>query len=445
MPAEPPEISNLQLEDEPTRVIYCNGHAVLLTPVSKDGDIVIEVRDPSTLQFSFFQVDSQCLSRVSPYFETLFHPTKFHEGATLSEARLHLHESHKNSERAAVESLPRVTLEELGHLTSTRPSDRVVADFLRLLHGYDLPDLPKEISALKYAATLLILADRFQTISTVAPHVQHGKLAQALDRKLKASKTLQFNEERERQKLLIGLMIGHFPLVQRSSKALIINGSTMWDPEEEEEQDGEEDVDMWWDLPNGLETELRYRRECILRTLNSIQTYFLKQFTSKQRQCRLGYDSSAQCDSFQLGEMVRFFVRIGTLRLQGNIYDHGEGADAHPGNLDRLLESLRQCPSYQIDRNHSHCGLRTLILPILSYLELWISLEAQICARCWKDDRANYSWLSAPPSRTYKFQVSAPRGSRKNKSATSRTPCGTDHGVAKHIFTAETHEWKPDA
>ena len=43
--------------------------------------------------------------------------------------------------------------------------------------------------------------------------------------------------------------------------------------------------------------------------------------------------------------------------------------DAYTGDIENLLGLLRQCPSYQIDKNHAHCGLRSKILPALDYIK----------------------------------------------------------------------------
>lgn len=43
--------------------------------------------------------------------------------------------------------------------------------------------------------------------------------------------------------------------------------------------------------------------------------------------------------------------------------------EAYMGDVDALIGILRQCPSYQIDKNHTHCGLRSKILPCLDYVK----------------------------------------------------------------------------
>jgi hypothetical protein len=195
------------------------------------------------------------------------------------------------------------------------------------------------------------------------------------------------------------------------------------------------------------------RREYVLETINSLQAHFLKLYTSGERQCRLGYDSSPQCDSFQLGEMVRFFMRLGTMRLQGTIYDPAEPTH-YLGDIDRLLESLRQTSSYQIDRNHAHCGLRVRLLPLLDLIQNQLkldtgSLDVGICADCWHQNRASYAWSLAKrpvlwiPSGSLTGTSTRGLASMNNKNGRQSTPnsCLDRHVKVRDMFMATEHDW----
>lgn len=129
-------------------------------------------------------------------------------------------------------------------------------------------------------------------------------------------------------------------------------------------------------------------------------------------QCRWGFDNSKACDSFHLGEMVRFFtMRSKTIFLGSTLIDPGyddgsdEGNDDDDGNgededhhvknsfggekglphdeVDRtasvastdilsITSSLRQIPDYQIDNNHTGCGIRRRLLPVLDCIDGFI-------------------------------------------------------------------------
>jgi hypothetical protein len=196
------------------------------------------------------------------------------------------------------------------------------------------------------------------------------------------------------------------------------------------------------------------RREYILETINSLQAHFLKLYTSGERQCKLGYDSSIQCDSFQLGEMVRFFIRLGTLRLQGTIYDN-EPPPLYNGDIDRLLESLRQCSSYQIDRNHAHCGLRARLLPLVDHIQNLLCLDAGsidigICANCWDNARAQYAWSQAKRplmwSRSRLSSASkAPISPQRQKERRISNSCLNRHLVVRDMYMAVERDWTASA
>lgn len=144
----------------------------------------------------------------------------------------------------------------------------------------------------------------------------------------------------------------------------------------------------------GLE-ELQHRRECILNTIASVQRHFLDLYSSRARQCKLGYDSSAACDSFQLGQMIKFLVSKNLLFL----VDYSASSlhavpDASAVNIEELLGTLRQCPNYQIDKNHTNCGLRVRIGPILDYIQSMLSAGVVALSHAeWKGRRESASWI----------------------------------------------------
>jgi hypothetical protein len=193
-----------------------------------------------------------------------------------------------------------------------------------------------------------------------------------------------------------------------------------------------------------------YRRECVLETINSLQAHFLKIYISGERQCKLGYDSSLQCDSFQLGEMVRFFSRLGTVRLQGTIYDPTEPTH-FSGDIDRIIESLRQCKAYQIDRNHSHCGLRSRLIPLLDLIQNQLSLDTGaldigICAECWNHNRPAYAWSTSKRPVLW-TQSKVLTGTRtlapavNNGHRRSSSSCLARHVAVRDMFMAVERDW----
>ncbi len=190
-------------------------------------------------------------------------------------------------------------------------------------------------------------------------------------------------------------------------------------------------------------------------------------YSSKERQCKLGYDSSSSCDSFQLGEMVKFLTKKGLLSLvpfQAVSPEDPEyiWPEAYTGDIELLIGVLRQCPSYQIDHNHGHCGLRTRLLPALDYIKSCIDTGLGIKLNRSKAGPAYDSWIPPAPVSTKKsFWVIGKDGEDidvggdKPKQfdfgpSRSTTMLGGSHGKVerspKGLFTAERWNWvtEPD-
>lgn len=68
--------------------------------------------------------------------------------------------------------------------------------------------------------------------------------------------------------------------------------------------------------------------------------------------------------------------------------------EAYTGDIENIIGLLRQCPSYQIDKNHGHCGLRSRILPSLEYIRDCVDTGIGIKVLRWKTDRGSQSWVA---------------------------------------------------
>ena len=180
--------------------------------------------------------------------------------------------------------------------------------------------------------------------------------------------------------------------------------------------------------------EIAFRRECVLDTLGSVQKYFIDLYTSRQPQCRLGYGSSPICDSFQLGEIIRFFSRKGLLYVDSafavSSAEENE-AYSYDGNIEDIIAKLKECTSYQIDSYHQHCGLRTKLLPVLE--SLWPLNQVWICLDCWRKDRCHEGWLESPHLGTWRW-------ARKVRPSAG---CQA-HRDAKAMYTAVKRKWTPE-
>lgn len=409
-PRTPPsEVSNFSVPGNGSQAIEIVAH----------GDIVLNIKhteDQTTLPHSF-RVSSSVLKEHSKYFASLLQPGRFSEAGNVESTHKVLHEKYGNIAEAPVHELPTLNIEDLGRI-SVKSVGPLLTDFFLILHGLEVQPTPPVANL----ANLAIVADRFDALEVVRSHLRRKKTIRTLDAKTLARTDVALGEERVRQRLLVGLLLDYSPWVEKYSLRMISKG---WVGSEVSTSAG-----LWWDLPSRLEEELAYRRDCILEAVQALQAHFLALYTSRDRQCKLGYDSSAQCDSFQLGEMMRFFGRIGTLQLRGTIIDVVEPSEPYAGDLTNLLDTLRQVPEYQIDKFHTHCGIRTRLVPLLDLLQKCIN-HAAICAECWQEHRAEYSWIGAKRPLVWK----------KSDSRLWEDGHGARHTGIRDLFTASERQW----
>lgn len=414
--------------------------------IARHGNLLLDVAHEEGSSPFTYRVDASLLQQISRYFENLL-SERFNEGRQLSAALEQLRvDGYTDFSEISAARLPRISIFNIGRTAITKSGSiqNLVADFLRAAHGLDLATANPPVANL---ANLAIVADRFDAVACLAKYVQKRRYLQLIDTKAKGKASPALTEERARQKLLVGLLFDHPPWVSRYSKYLILRDSVQWQPGAE----ADHSKALWWDLPSGIEDELIQRRECILETIDSLQAHFLRLYISGERQCKLGYDTSLQCDSFQLGEMVRFFHRIDTVRLQGKIYDNVDPT-YYQGDIDRLLVSLRQCSNYQINQHHAHCGLRSRLLPLLDLLQGQLNLDTGsndlgICAECWDGNRIKYAWTQAKrpvlwtPSRTPPGIRNLVNGSSRKAHQTTNGSCLSRHVAVRDLFMATEKHW----
>lgn len=189
-----------------------------------------------------------------------------------------------------------------------------------------------------------------------------------------------------------------------------------------------------------LTEELQFRRECILETLDSLQAYVLSLYTEGTQMCKLGYDTSPQCDSFQLGLYTRYLKRSKLLDLRSTFFAAPEN-DPYEGDVSSLLDKLRSCPSYQIDQLHSHCGPRKILLGGLSIIaDLLSDNRLGICVKCLEDKNLpDYLWTSSNAPLFYDSVALKQYRMMKSPSSCARFAA---HENAKEFFMAEDKSWE---
>lgn len=402
-----------------------------------------------------YRVRLETLKKHSEYFQILLKP-QFAEGLAVAEAFARFKEQNEEPANVVAERLPIIKIVDEDVATKTFGRETVFRDLLRVVHGTAEPlTTPFTTQCL---VVLVLMADRYNLVPYIAKHFQKTLLNHKYPIPVSMDKNA---EEILRQKILVQYHTDQGPRFTTATKELIIRGSFRWN--------GYEDTSAelqtpWWDLPHGLEVELSYRRACVLRTIASIQNQFLQIYSSKERQCKLGYDSSSSCDSFQLGEMVKFLTKKGLLNLvpfQAVSPDDPEyiWPEAYTSDIDTLIGVLRQCPSYQIDKHHSHCGLRTKLLPALDYIKSCMDTGLGIKLARSSTGPSFESWIPVE-AHSYKrsFWVGTGEGedvdtSNKAKvfhfsQARPRTAFGTAGGgekFSKALFLAEKWNWVTEA
>jgi hypothetical protein len=156
--------------------------------------------------------------------------------------------------------------------------------------------------------------------------------------------------------------------------------------------------------------------------------------------------------------MIKFLTKKGLLSLIPFQATSPEDSDyiwpePYAGDIENLIGLLRQCPSYQIDKNHGHCGLRSKILPPLDYIRDCIDTGVGIKVMRWRSDRAAHTWIAPEPT-TGKGRKPFIVGGEDNmktfdftKSKSAMEMGANSFNVdqsAKSMFTAEKWIWTPE-
>ncbi|CAG8978238.1 hypothetical protein HYALB_00009135 [Hymenoscyphus albidus] len=346
----------------------------------------------------FYRVRLDTLKKSSDYFKHLLGPS-FAEGAAVIEAFEKLSKSGLNPTEIDAELLPRIEIVDEDVATKTLGREVIFGDMLRIIHGAEHTTKPIMLNIL---TVLVVMADRYSVLSLVSRYFQKTfkayKYPATLDKKA---------EEILRQKILVFYHTEQSLNFCAATRELILRGSLRWTGAEETTGDFQT---AWWDLPDGLEAELAHRRACVLRTIASIQTQCLTLYSSRDLQCKLGYESSHACDSFQLGEMIKFLTRKGLLSLipfQAVSPEDDEyiWPEAYSGDAETLMGLLRQCPGYQVNEYHKYCGLRTKLLGPLEYIKSCIEVGVGISLGRGKN-WMNESWIPSPSSSISKTSFS---------------------------------------
>ncbi|KAI1438963.1 hypothetical protein GGR50DRAFT_214248 [Xylaria sp. CBS 124048] len=403
-----------------------------------------------------FRVNLAVLKRQSRYFEKLLGDARFKEANDITSAFASLSLKGVKPADANVGDLPWIEIHDDDAVTSYAYREMAFADLLRILHGQEAKTAQAQIT-MSFVTTLAVLADRFDCTATASKYVSMGlKFKWPLTNRTKLSRDDGSNpggmsratESVLRQKILVSWLLNQPSKFQAATKEFIMNGSCRWSAFAED--DGDTVNATWWYLQDGLEEELQYRRASILNTLSSVPRHFLSLYTSPRgaRQCQLGYDSSVSCDSYQLGEMFKFLTNKGLLFLvdfSPSSLDAVSAADPALLSVDAILTALRQCPAYQIDKNHTNCGLRTRLLPILDFIQALLSANSVPISRAaWKSNRVACAWMPAETKASGGDDDGKPFRFTRSLAGDQRLrfedALGADK-FARDVFTATSWDW----
>ncbi|KAK2762222.1 hypothetical protein FQN54_001232 [Arachnomyces sp. PD_36] len=428
--------------------------------LADDSDVVLHWAEPSPSTSSrppsieiLFHVPSAALMEMNPYFSVLLDPNKFSEGGSLADKTSRLVEKYGSPMRGRLDQvqfdeLPKVEIGAVGLIAKHVNEADVFEFFLRMLicasGNKGQRDEIVATLALKpapFLASLIVVAEHFNGPDVLKTLMKESRCAVNLtkDKLLKSvgvGGVRHSNEERIRQALYVGVFLDHHRVTCALSHALIMMGSKVWFCAGDD-ADSKTEKPIWWHFPEGIEEELYYRHQCILHTIADLQTHFLnlygalnhpsepgsaasnsatRQLPARSIQCRWGAANSIACDSFHLGEYIRFLsLRTGTLSLESTLIDPDLGGDSGyssdlsssflgrsrsagtvgvPTDINALLIALRQCPDYQIDSGHSSCGIRRRLNPLLDYIEVFAKSEHTVglCLTRWRDLMETESW-----------------------------------------------------
>ncbi|KAI9884852.1 MAG: hypothetical protein M1823_003379 [Watsoniomyces obsoletus] len=405
-----------------------------LVNIAEQGDLILNTDHKRPSEPSLFRVDSTCLKESSPYFRALL-GTNFKEGASVRESHERLIYQGRTPAEARASQLPQIHLSDFGQESQPTDLSNFVGDFLRIIHGLDItPTKP----GIRYFACLATLADRYNCLAAVSQYVERKRYLHSLNGRTKGRTSGEISEEHLRQKILVGWLLNYPPWVMSYSQRLIIRGSVRWAGGGTDTDASVDDAEqcLWWDLPDGIEVELQTRRERILETINSLQMDLVGRYMSRRQQCTLGYASSPQCDSFQLGEAIRFLSRVGTIKVQGLLYDTHMG-EPNARSIFEIISTLRQCPSYQIDQHHAHCGIRSRLVPALQFIQFVLEYGVGLCRDCWENNRLESRWSEIPLEGRWVM----PGDYAEWLSSRRPSSCKEFDAKIKALFTAATREW----
>lgn len=214
--------------------------------IKSDADLVLDVGFSSGDDHMLYLVTTTELRASSPYFRNLLDPEKFSEGVHVSAVQRTLRERYQAWDDVPPDELPRISITDIGQLSSGVRYEEPMTTFLKVLHGVYHQANHFTPSSL---ANLVVVADRFDGLNSIRDLVgKHQGLYNAIAIKWLNSAC---KEEPTRQIVLSGMLLNVPQWITSCTARLVNYGSRRWDAEAEGAN--EEPRALWWTLPNGVE------------------------------------------------------------------------------------------------------------------------------------------------------------------------------------------------
>lgn len=147
--------------------------------------------------------------------------------------------------------------------------------------------------------------------------------------------------------------------------------------------------------------------------------------------------------------MLKFLLSKDLLYMVDFAPSSGDNVpDSSMVDIDELLATLKQSPSYQIDKHHTNCGLRIRIDPILDYVRAMVGAGVvAIPLADWKRKRGDVSWRSGSlkngtddeDARIFAFTRALANDQRLRYEGAMYVD-----RMAKSLFTADAWDWTPE-
>lgn len=208
----------------------------------------------------------------------------------------------------------------------------------------------------------------------------------------------------------------------------------------------------------------------------------------REFQCRCGFGNSNACDAFHLGQMIRFFaLRTKTIFLGSSLLDSDFGAESEqedeggddedadhdgyaagqqrqytptptptttstpagpPADITAIIASLKQFPDYQIDSNHTGCGVRRRIIPALDFIERFIGDSRGLLGVYISRGKNNYkekasmSWTDRLRPRAQRVDIRFSKLSTIHYANPNMPRSNSQEEDARLVFTAKKRHWE---